>query len=192
MGYEAPELTKADILTELNKLLTCTTNKITDAVVARIDANISSVGGAPLAMIDIWGLPEQVNIVVNSTPGDVTLPNVVIPDLGTYTIEKAYAMFCIPSWYNSSASLNQLTTDTFIQVDRAAAGYINAIPIADRTVIGIAGATSGGGTLVHGGIDISSRVINDATTNFKWVSVVVTGSNMMFYSVQTGIKLIVS
>lgn len=64
MGYEAPELTKADVLAEINKLLTCTTNKITDAVVAHIDVDISSVGGpvmTPQVFSDVTATGDMSN-----------------------------------------------------------------------------------------------------------------------------------
>jgi len=191
MGYEAPELTTSDIQTELAKLLTCTTNKLTDTEVGRIDAAISSAGGAAIGMLDIWGEPVG-SLTVTTTPGDKTLSNVVIPNLGTYTIEAAYAMFRILQMADDSASENRATADTYIQIDKAAAGYINAALLREN-FIRIPGSTNQNYYLeLMGSIDISSRVANNATTNFKWASAVVAGNSLYVRSSQTGIRLIVS
>ena len=190
MGYEAPELTKADILAELNKLMTCTTNKLTDTEVGRIDAAISSAGGAPLSMIDFWSDPLRVTL--NNTPADETLSNVVIPDLGTYTIIAAYAMLRSAETNENSGSDNMLDVDTFIQVDKAAAGYINAIKMLTYEYSVMANKHENNFLEIISDIDISSRVANNATTNFKWTGVSCTAASLYIGGLRTGIRLIVS
>lgn len=190
MGYEAPELTKADVLAEINKLLTCTTNKITDAVVAHIDADISAAGG--IRMVDIWGAPSVAVITMTNSATDFTLSNVVIPDLGTYTIQKAYAMFHLGSVLDTSGASNWSNTDTFIQVDKAAAGYINALSMPDSLLRAGANLIEMVSLTVVGSLDISSRVTNNATTNFKWTALVGNATGISMAGIRTGIRLIVS
>lgn len=165
---------------------------LTATQIAHLDADISTAGGSPLSMIDIWGTPLTTGVAITNAAADKTLGDVVIPNLGTYTIVKAYAMFHVASLLETSAAQNWTNTDTFVQVDKAAAGYINAISMPDVCLCSESSLRQIVNAVFVGNLDISSRVANNATTNFKWLQAVATADGMTILGAKSGVRLIVS
>jgi len=154
---------------------------------SNIDAKISN----NMTMLDIWGTALTTKLILTTSPTDFTLPDVVIPDLGTYTIEKAYAIFAFNGVSNRDGSTNYNSTDSYVQVDKAAAGYINAVLTPNNTINIAASSEESSPLVIVGSFDISSRVDNNATTNFKWTATRSSSGEIWIYNVRSGIRLIV-
>jgi hypothetical protein len=141
-----------------------------------------------LRYLDVWSSPAA-SQTVTTAAGDKTLSNVTCPTLTGYTIEKAYAMLNLPSVTNTNAVYNYIDTDQYIQVDKAAAGYINALKIA-HTALRIQGTECGHGIIMIGGIDIKTRVASGAVTNFKWTGAKAKENNYIMGTPKTGIRVV--
>lgn len=147
----------------------------------------------PISMLDFWSIPTlgAAPIALNTTPGDKTLPNVTLPNISGLSIEVAYAMLFVGRV--TCAGTNHLDSESYIQLDKAAAGYIDGI-LMSADSIGTEGMAAP--NLVYykivGHIDISSRVAFNATTNFKWLAASVNASSLSLYGVCTGVRVIVS
>ena len=144
---------------------------------------------AAFAMLDFWSLPTTVSFT--TTPADKTLSNVVIPDLSGLSIQAAYAMISISSLVESAGTNARNLLTTYVQVDKAAAGYTNAIQILEDFITLPLNSRVSKYTQAIGSYDISARVANNATTNFKWANVDSTSTDFQAKGVRTGIRLII-
>lgn len=143
-----------------------------------------------LGQLTFWSATST-QCVISSVAGNKALPDVDIPNLTGLTILHAEALLAYDCVLNADgANPNELTGVTYIQVNKAAAGLINAI----YTVTGqwhlAAGQIYSGG-LLRGGIDISSRVAFNAATNFQWTVAESVQDNLELQHVRTGVVITV-
>lgn len=120
--------------------------------------------------------------------GDQALSDVVIPNITGRTIVEAYALFQ-SDYLNTAAGNNNVESDQYIQVDQAAAGYINAIKL-ETGCLPLGNIQRGHTRLFVGDLDIITRVAFNATTNFKWALADAAVNSYIFDGALTGVRLL--
>lgn len=183
MGYSIPRLTAAEILAAI-------TDDSTKFSGADIDAAISTAGGVQDGVIRFYSSPSA-DFAVDTTAGDQNLEDVAIPNLSGLTIDYATAGIIAAAIGDTSGASNFNNTTQYIQVDKDAAGYINAIQLTAKTIYLSANGWAFA-VLIAGNIDISSRTAFNATTNFKWALADAQGNDLKFRGVVSYVELIVS
>ncbi len=138
-----------------------------------------------LIPMDFWSIPQK-SVVIPAGALTQPLPDVIVADLPG-TVVKATAMFMFRMLDNAGAA-NKLTNDQFIQIQKGAGAFVNAISlVADQ--FGIAEATREGGTLVVGGLNVNTTVDADATYGFQWKDAVADVAGLTFTDLQVGIRV---
>ena len=107
---------------------------------------------------------------IDDTPATLTLGDVVIPSLTMPSIKHAYAGL-LYNFQNAFAGDNSMQANTYIQVNKAAAGWLSAILVPNFSFIMGDGNTISG--IMMGNVDVKDRVAFGSTTNFQWLSSVV-------------------
>ena len=118
------------------------------------------------AYIDFWSAPLE-TVLISAVAGNKPLPDVIIPTLGSATIIGAYALISIETAGSTGAVETYINSNTHIQVDRVATGYINALQMIQNTLRTQASATEAVRFQAVGHADISSRVAANSTINFR-------------------------
>jgi len=144
----------------------------------------------PPVFLDFWSATLGIT-PISSTISSPALNNVVIPDLGSYTILAAYAMMSIDALGATSANETYLNTVTKIQVDKDAAGWIDGLSMVAYSLRIPASTTRTRRFAAVGHYDISSRVANNATTNFRWKDAKSNADNLNVIGIRTGVRLII-
>lgn len=190
MGYSGLGLTAAEVLAEINKVATCTTNKLTDARVLKFDDLAAEVSEDAtklhnnLTVLKYYSAP--LNITVTTATANKTLGSVAIPNLTNRTVLEAYAGIIIQSIQESSGNMNQLVGNTFIQVDNVAAGgLINAISLPAATLGANTSAMNVYTPVVYGNIDISAKVAFNDTVSFQWTDSDCDHDSLIFWGIQS-------
>lgn len=139
--------------------------------------------------LDFWSLPVSVT-GLNTSGVDKALGDVVIPDISSIVVSKAYAMMAMRGIINTNGATNYVDGLQYIQVDESAAGYINAIkmPANSYEVLGTTTTLLDG--IVIGSIDISTRADVNKTINFKWASAKAKLADLNFPDIKTGVRLV--
>lgn len=163
--------------------LTTDSTKWKGANIGRLDDNDS------FGMLDFWSDGQPVTL--NTTAQNITIRSVDVPNLTGLTIKIAYAMLKISNIIDTSGTNNAMTPSQWIQVDKAAAGYINAIDMESQCLKVLANALGQSQVVFIGEEDISSRVAFNATTNFRWASAQSAQSNLGFQAVYSGVRVII-
>ena len=140
-------------------------------------------------MADFWSTPIPY-LLITSTATTKTLNNVVIPDLGDVSILAAYVLFSIDSIGATSANETHLNSDTTLEVDKASAGWLTAFDMVNHSLHVPASTTQTDRFAAVGSYDISSRVGNNATTNFRWVDTLSNADDLRLNGVRTGVRII--
>ncbi len=137
--------------------------------------------------MDFWSIPQK-SVVVPAGAATQTLPDVVVEDIPAgVTVVKATAMFKFRMLDNADAA-NKLTNNQFIQIQKAAGAFVNAISlVADQ--FGIAEATREGGDIVVGDLNVAATVTGDDTYGFQWLDAVADVADLKFCDVQVGLKI---
>jgi len=174
MGFASRGISAPDILAAL------TTDSVKFAG-AKVDS---------LAMVDFFSNPNNGAITVNNVAGTETLPDVIIPNITGKTIEAAYAILHPVNVMCTAA--NYVDGDQKIQVNKAAAGWIDALDLEHGEFdIRDANITRYPAPIV-GHRDITTRVAFNSTINFQWLSAKVAAANFYIYGCRTGVRLILS
>lgn len=142
----------------------------------------------PVAGRKVFSSEIQATVVVTSTAGNVSLPDVVIPagflPPGTALTRVTAAI----SWrkaVESSGSANAVNVAQNIQVRDDTPGTLtDAINLADNSLAHAANATEGGDTIL-GEEDIKAEVDGPDTYNFIWEAADVDGDSLTFHDFQT-------
>lgn len=179
MGVFVQTITAAEVLAAL----TTDSTKFAGANIGRLDATDS------FGVLDFWS--DGKNVTLNTTAQDIALESVTVPNLTGLTIKAAYAMMKVANIIDTSGTNNAMSPTQYIQVDKAAAGYINAICLVNQTFKVLASALGQGQIKYVGEIDISSRVAFNATTDFKWKDAKSAQSDMGFQAVYSGVRVII-
>lgn len=178
MGFASRGVTSAEILAA-----------IIDDSTRFSGADIATIEAKPGGSIEIWGAPVAPFSIANAA-SDHTLGNIVIPNVTGATFRHAYAMLHIATIYETSGGNNGLNLNTNIQVDQAAAGWTNAIPILANSIEIAANSRIPGGTWFMGNADVVARVVNNATTNVRGYQMRSSAGNLWLCGVQAGVKVI--
>lgn len=188
MGFASRGVTAAEIQAAILDDAT----KFSGGDITTIDGKLDTAAlKRRFSMLDFWSTAQPAMVTLTTSATDYALQDVVIPDLGTFTLVKAYAMLSFSEVQNMNAGGNSTNTDTFIQVDKSAAGYINAISMPDNVLKLSADEILATSWIMVGDLDISSRVTNNSTVNFKWANAVVAASTVRMWNIRTGVRLLV-
>lgn len=128
----------------------------------------SSVG-----MLRFYGMTDL--FFINKTTTTRAINHVVIPNLTMPSIKHAYAGIMY-HFHNAASAEATLQGAQFIQVNKAAAGWISALYLPSHS-FGIFTDESITGFLM-GNIDIKDRVAFGSNTDFQWVDSEVTNENV--------------
>jgi hypothetical protein len=180
MAIFTQSISAADVLAGL----TTDSTKWAGANIARI------ISTAPLGCLDFWG-EFTGTVTVSTTAADKTLNDVTLPNLSGATIKAAYALMRIWRIKNTYAGVNAVSGTQYIQVDKAAAGYINAIKLVVNSLSADTSSSVWNAGFILGSIDIQSRVDWNSTTNFKWALADANQNDLEFYGIQMGIRVII-
>lgn len=142
-----------------------------------------------LCSMDFWSIP-QTAVVVPAGAAPQTLPDVVVDLPAGVTVVKATAMFKFRMLANAGAA-NKLAGDQFIQIQKAAGAFANAISlVADQ--FGIAEATREGGDIVIGDLNVVATVDGNETYGFQWTDALADIAGLTFNDLQMGIRVFYS
>jgi len=149
---------------------------------------LSASGGRQLFTFDSWSIP-QITVTVPAVAADLALPDVVIANLPAgATPVKAIGLFKYRVVANTNAAANKLSGAQYIQIRLAAGVYTNCIQFVDDQ-FSIAASTREGGDVSIGDINVAATVTGNGTYNFQWDEAVADLASIVFYDVQTGIRI---
>lgn len=160
--------------------------RFSGADIAIIDGKIRPTTG----FLDFWGDPKVIGITTSATT--FTLEDVVIPNITGLTPTAAYALLSIDGLTNTNGSANGLDSVTYIQVDYASSGWINAIENAASALQCAPSVRSNIGMSIVGSIDISSYVAAfNRTINFRWQNARAEYNNLNVTNIRPGVRVMV-
>ena len=127
-------------------------------------------------------------VTLDSTAGDETLPNVVLPNI-TGTIVRVYGGMVIAKVKDTSSSPNAVNVAQKIRVKKSTGAWdvddLDIINIVDNSLYCDADETRGGVAWL-GNYDVAAEVdAFNATYNVQWEDADVDGDSMELYDIQT-------
>lgn len=166
------------LVDELETRLTVTRAGYLDNL-TNLDKSIAALND--LALTDLKGSPLRFYgatdiVTVTETAVTLSINHVTIPDLTMPSIKHAYAgLLCF--FRNSAAAETSLQGAQYIQVNKAAAGWISAISLPNGAFRLFTNDSSWG--LIMGNVDVKARVAFNSLTNFQWLDSRVTNENLI-------------
>jgi len=166
-------------------------NGLTTDAVKWKGAEINTIS-AMLSQLVFYGAPAS--LTLNSTAGDKSLSNIVLPNIPGLSIECAYLGFKYTSYFNSSANPNKIVVDQHIQVKESAEGtYTTGVTIENDAFTTGANERIATGGFYFGNVDVSSEVSAfNKTYNVKWANGDVDQNTLYVYGVQPFLILLVA
>ncbi len=137
-------------------------------------------------MMEFWGNP--VNLTLTNVAAEYTLSDVDIPNIPGIAILAAYGIYRIGAFKDSSASENEGMACS-VQVDKAAAGWTNAIVLNGNYIRPLASTPYNNITNV-GEIDIKARVALGATTNFRLYQGYAASNGISCWNTRCGVRIL--
>lgn len=140
------------------------------AISALHDLDLTDLKGSTLyfyGMTDIFPITDT---AVTRSMSNVAIPNLTMP-----SIKHAYAgmMYC---FHNAASAETAMQGAQFIQVNKAAAGWVSALYLPDSAFGVFTDQTIAG--ILMGNVDVKDRVAFNATTDFQWLDSRVTNANL--------------
>lgn len=152
--------------------------------------NLLDLWTRSLFTMDFWSVP-QVSCTVPAGAASQTLPDVVVANLPSgATILVAKGMFKFRVVGNTHATLaNNLSGAQHIQIQKGGGGgYADCISLVDL-MFAIAAVNREGGDVMIGDHNVVAKVSANDTYNFQWTSANAAQANLVFYDIQTGIRI---
>lgn len=185
MGFSSRGITSTDILSAV----TSDSTKWKGADIAAILADTAALPANKYSFMDFWGTIAA-NFTVNNALNDYTLGDVYCQTLtGNPTPSRAFALMRIAGIRETSGGANQLNVTSQLQVDRAAAGWLDCLDIPNNAVEVLANSENPSGLMFMGHDNIVNRVMLGATHNFRWYQTRTTATGIEFEGVQCGIRV---
>jgi len=153
--------------------------------------------GKQLFCMDFWSA-AQATAQITVTPGVVALPSVTPSLPSGVTITRAIAMMKFRKIKNADAAANYIDTttggphDPALQVDKGAAGYIDALLLPD-TFLRVEGDGIEGGDVLVGDTNIKTKVESGVATTFQLGDDLrCLATTLDLYDIQTGLRIFYS
>lgn len=125
---------------------------------------------------------------------DKNLSSVTLPNLTNYTIEAAYPMFYFGSVVNTNAAANYIDSpggvEPMVQCDLGGAGWLDCCELNGGSCWVVGNGTLPG-VFFYGNVDIKSKVDFNSITTFRVENAVCHLDALRFYSIYSGIRVIV-
>jgi len=160
-----------------------------------LKGKIKKLLSKPVSM-DFWGA-AQATAQITIAPGIVALLSVTPSLPSGATITRAIAMMKFRKVVNADAGANYIDFDALgagphdpaLQVDKAAAGYIDALLLPD-TFLRVEGSGIEGGDVWIGVTDIKAKVESGVATTFQLGDDIrCLATTLDLYDIQTGLRI---
>jgi len=147
-----------------------------------------SGGESKIAFMDFWSVTMTPNITIDTTPTDIALPSVQLPDLDIVPV-RVIPIIKFRKLENSFAGDNKIDGGQYIQVHESVAGaWTNAILIPDDSLEIPQDGIEGGDVII--GADIIAEVtLMNRTYEFRWHDALADGDVIGIYDIQTGLRV---
>jgi hypothetical protein len=154
-------------------------------------SNWVAMGGGSGAIVLTQMSDPQTPITIPSVAADQTLPSITVPASffpAGLSVKRVEVILMWRKTENTNGTLNYLSGTQYIQVQKGAGAFTNAIKLVD-TELKTPAASDGSGDAFIGSIDVKGTVDADnATYNFKWTSALALLASILLHDVRIGLR----